>query len=125
MIAAEDERELVFGQGALHHLRQSHAGFGDLWKIFGLRLSFWLALRLHYRHVAEIFYYITQFGQAAVQISHADCRWPHVDAAASGAEIERRTDDRDVGMSHVGLGAKIASRRLAARVGQVSDLPKC
>jgi hypothetical protein len=65
-----------------------------------VRLAFGVTLGLRHRYVAEVVNFEADFGQAGVQVRHAYRRRSHVDATASGPEIERNTDDRDVGMAH-------------------------
>src|SRR5580693_4250093 len=55
-----------------------------------------LALTLDHGDVAKILHLITQLGEASIQIGDTNRRGSHVDAAPSGAQVERRADDRDV-----------------------------
>ncbi len=97
MIAAENQRELALRERRSDHLRQSRTGLGDLRKIFRMRAArpagFRAAPRARCRDPPLR---IPKLRQASVQIGDAQRGRAHVDAAAAGAKIERRADDRDV-----------------------------
>jgi hypothetical protein len=101
MIAAQNQRELLGGQGALHHLSQARAGLGYLSKIFRFGVAFGLTFALDHGDVSQVLHFVAQLRQANVEIRYANGGRSHVDAAAARAEVERDADDRDVGVAHL------------------------
>ena len=102
MVAAQHQRDLLFGEGAIHHERQALAGKRDLRQVLGAVGTLRQAFRLIHRYVAQIVGMVAQRRQPLIQIGHANGGRPHVHAAAVLAEIQRRSDDGDVGMLHDG-----------------------
>ena len=85
MIAAEYQRKCAGAQSAIHHLGHQGTGFRDLRQILGARMHFGLAFALDHGHVAQVFHFIAQRQEPAVEIRHPHRRWSHVDSAPSRA----------------------------------------
>jgi hypothetical protein len=72
------------------------AGRGDLGKELGVSVAGGRGFGLLYVNIAEILDVVPERPQARIEVRDAQRRRSHVDAAASLAEIERRSDDGDV-----------------------------
>jgi hypothetical protein len=100
VVAAQDQRDLFLGEGAVDHHRQTLAGERDLGQVFGAVGTFGQTFRLVDGHIAEIVGVVAEGGEALIQIGDADGGGTHVDTAAALAEVEGRADDGDVGRVH-------------------------
>ena len=91
---------LLLAERAIHHDGQALARERDLRQILGAVGALGEAFGLVHGHVAEIVGVVAEGRQALIQIGDADGGGAHVHAAAVLAEVERRSDDGDVGMLH-------------------------
>ena len=96
VVAAEHERQRSLLERQLDEAGDAAARRLDLRQV--ARALVRLGRRLQHRRldVAPVQAVVADPGQPLVQAGVADRRGAHVDAAPAGAEVERRTDDRDL-----------------------------
>ena len=99
MISAQYQWDAAFGHRAAPPSAPAvRTGLGDLRKIARIGRAFGQHLRLLDRSVAKVLNLVAERRSASEQVGHAHGRRTHIDAAATGAQVERRADDGDGGM---------------------------
>ena len=96
MVAAQHQGHKTAGQSALDLSGERAAGSRDLGQVLGRRVALGPGFGLFDVNIAQVFDLIPQRLHARVEAGDTQRRGPHVDPAASLAEIERRSDDGDV-----------------------------
>jgi hypothetical protein len=79
--------------GVAHQVGKLRASFSNLRKVLCILGSGWNALLLSDGDIAQIFDGVAQGIQARVQTGKTESAWPHVDAAAACAQIERSANN--------------------------------
>ena len=95
VVSSEDERYLTGGRGVRHERRDPRARLLDLRQEARPLILEGSGLRLGALDVAEIPHLVPEAAQSLLETRGPHRRGPHVDSAATLAEVERRADDRD------------------------------
>jgi hypothetical protein len=102
VVAAEDDRESSSFCGLADAARDAGGDLLDLGEEARSRIALVGRLGDCDLDVPEIVYEQSESGQALVEAGVADRGGPHVDAAASCAEVESGPDDGDAPVGHAG-----------------------
>src|SRR5208283_5834593 len=95
VIPAEHQWDRSAPHGSVDAGGKFFAGRGDLGKELGVAVAGGRGFSLLYVNIAEILDVVPERLQARIEARDAERRRSHVDAAASLAEIEGRSDNRD------------------------------
>ena len=87
MIAPQHDWNFPRLQRFDHQFSMFDAGRGDLFQIFGVRMSFLLLLSNGDGNIATVLHHMAQGLQTSLQTSHANRRWPHIYTAAGLSQV--------------------------------------
>jgi hypothetical protein len=90
VIAAQHQRDLAGLHNILHDAGEFRAAFGNLREILGVLRTGWSALRLGDGDISQILHLVTERFELRVQPRQAKSGRAHIDASASGAQVEGR-----------------------------------
>ena len=95
MITAQNQRHLARLQSFQHQVSLLCAGRSDLLQILGVRIAFFFLLGDCDGYIPCVLDNVPQLFKPGLETGNANSGWPHINAAAGLAQVERHTNDAD------------------------------